>query len=94
MKFKFVGDLDVQDFVLKEIDTISKVSVVRLKLVLAQVVKGCLGEPIDVKSMFVVCLLFVWFVVIKFLKTKSLLLNLKKTITSLRKSTVCYRNRI
>jgi phosphotransferase system glucose/maltose/N-acetylglucosamine-specific IIC component len=48
MKFKFCGDLDAPDFLLKEIDTLSKISVVRIKLIVAQVVKGILGEQIDV----------------------------------------------
>jgi len=50
MKFKFCGDLDAPDFLLKEIDTVSKISVVRLKLILAQIVKGLLGDSIDFKK--------------------------------------------
>ena len=42
--------MDAPDFLLKEIDTLSKISVVRLKLILAQVAKGCVGESIDVKT--------------------------------------------
>lgn len=41
------------DFLLLEIDTLSKLSVVRLKLVLAQVVKGLLGEAVDVRGSLV-----------------------------------------
>ena len=49
MRFKFAGDLDVPDFLLKEIDTLSKISVVRFKLIVSQAVKGILGQAIDVR---------------------------------------------
>jgi hypothetical protein len=47
MRFKFCGDLDAPDFLLKEIDTLSKISVVRIKLIVAAIVKGLVGEEID-----------------------------------------------
>jgi hypothetical protein len=48
MRFKFCGDLDAPDFLLKEIDTLSKISVVRIKLIVAAIVKGLVGDEIDV----------------------------------------------
>lgn len=50
MRFKFCGDLDAPDFLLKEIDTLSKISVVRIKLIVAAIVKGLVGEEIDVRA--------------------------------------------
>ena len=50
MRFKFCGDLDAPDFLLKEIDTLSKISVVRIKLIVAAIVKGLVGEEIDVRQ--------------------------------------------
>jgi COMM domain containing 4 len=47
VRFKFCGDLDAPDFLLKEIDTLSKISVVRIKLIVAAIVKGLVGEEID-----------------------------------------------
>lgn len=42
MKFRFCGDLDCPDWVLAEISTISKMSSVRLKVLVVQIISFCL----------------------------------------------------
>eukprot|EP00601_Ochromonadales_sp_CCMP2298_P022932 CAMPEP_0173308122 /NCGR_PEP_ID=MMETSP1143-20121109/21560_1 /TAXON_ID=483371 /ORGANISM="non described non described, Strain CCMP2298" /LENGTH=124 /DNA_ID=CAMNT_0014249489 /DNA_START=22 /DNA_END=393 /DNA_ORIENTATION=- len=42
MKFRFCGDLDCPDWVLAEISTLSKLSSVRLKVVVVQILAQCL----------------------------------------------------
>eukprot|EP00242_Pyramimonas_sp_CCMP2087_P005864 CAMPEP_0198219276 /NCGR_PEP_ID=MMETSP1445-20131203/73422_1 /TAXON_ID=36898 /ORGANISM="Pyramimonas sp., Strain CCMP2087" /LENGTH=173 /DNA_ID=CAMNT_0043896619 /DNA_START=382 /DNA_END=900 /DNA_ORIENTATION=+ len=47
MKFKFCGDQDAPDWVLAEITTISKISSVRVKLLLGQILKGIIEGAVD-----------------------------------------------
>lgn len=47
MRFKFCGDLDCPDWVLAEIATLSRLTLVKMKLLCLQVLKHILGEDID-----------------------------------------------
>mmetsp|Transcript_6364 Transcript_6364/g.18629 ORF Transcript_6364/g.18629 Transcript_6364/m.18629 type:complete len:224 (-) Transcript_6364:403-1074(-) len=47
MRFRFCGDLDAPDWLLAEIATLSKVTAVRMKLLLKQVVSSLLGTDMD-----------------------------------------------
>ncbi|EGC35911.1 hypothetical protein DICPUDRAFT_78396 [Dictyostelium purpureum] len=48
MKFKFCGDLDAPDWLLREINTLSKITNIRIKLITVQVVNSLAsGENID-----------------------------------------------
>jgi len=51
MKFKFCGDADAPDWVLGEMATISKISSVRVKLLLGQIVKGQLSGNVDYEKL-------------------------------------------
>lgn len=42
MRFKFCGDLDCPDWVLSEIATLSKLSSVRIKVLVVQIIEYCL----------------------------------------------------
>lgn len=42
MRFKFCGDLDCPDWVLSEVSTLSKMSSIRIKLLVAQIIEYCL----------------------------------------------------
>ncbi|CAH1173669.1 unnamed protein product [Phaedon cochleariae] len=50
MKFRFCGDADCPDWVLVEINTLSKVSSVKLKVLAQLVAKGLTNPPIDVEK--------------------------------------------
>ncbi|KAK0067812.1 COMM domain-containing protein 4 [Biomphalaria pfeifferi] len=47
MKFRFCGDLDCPDWVLAEINILSKITSVKIKLLTVQVLKDILGESLD-----------------------------------------------
>ncbi|XP_059168423.1 COMM domain-containing protein 4-like [Physella acuta] len=47
MRFRFCGDLDCPDWVLAEINILSKITSVKIKLLAVQVLKDLLGEGID-----------------------------------------------
>jgi len=47
MRFRFCGDLDVPEWVLKEINTLSKITSIRMKLISAQVVTYLIDNTID-----------------------------------------------
>jgi len=47
MRFRFCGDLDCPDWILAEINTLARMTSVKMKLVCQQVVKSLLGEDID-----------------------------------------------
>lgn len=47
MRFKFCGDLDCPDWVLAEINILARLTSVKMKLLVNQVVKGLLSEEID-----------------------------------------------
>lgn len=47
MRFKFCGDLDCPDWVLAEINILARLTSVKMKLLVNQVVKGLLKEEID-----------------------------------------------
>jgi hypothetical protein len=74
MRFKFCGDLDAPDFLLKEIDTLSKISVVRIKLIVAAIVKGLVGDEIDVKHIANFDIEFIYLFIYVFSLKKSILL--------------------
>ncbi|KAJ9592499.1 hypothetical protein L9F63_015816 [Diploptera punctata] len=47
MRFRFCGDLDCPDWILAEINTLTRMTSVKMKLVCQQVVKSLLGESMD-----------------------------------------------
>lgn len=47
MRFRFCGDLDCPDWVLAEINILARLTSVKMKLLVNQVVKGLLNEEID-----------------------------------------------
>jgi len=47
MKFRFCGELDAPDWLLKEITILSKISAVKVRLIVPQVVNELLGTSID-----------------------------------------------
>eukprot|EP01097_Dermamoeba_algensis_P001604 TRINITY_DN1600_c0_g1_i2.p1 TRINITY_DN1600_c0_g1~~TRINITY_DN1600_c0_g1_i2.p1 ORF type:complete len:208 (+),score=49.79 TRINITY_DN1600_c0_g1_i2:71-694(+) len=47
MKFKFCGDLDAPDWILREIAVLAKISSVRMKVISVQVLENILGKEID-----------------------------------------------
>eukprot|EP00009_Paramoeba_aestuarina_P006805 CAMPEP_0201519040 /NCGR_PEP_ID=MMETSP0161_2-20130828/9699_1 /ASSEMBLY_ACC=CAM_ASM_000251 /TAXON_ID=180227 /ORGANISM="Neoparamoeba aestuarina, Strain SoJaBio B1-5/56/2" /LENGTH=209 /DNA_ID=CAMNT_0047916961 /DNA_START=42 /DNA_END=668 /DNA_ORIENTATION=- len=47
MKYKFCGDLDVPDWILREIATLAKLSSIRAKIIAGNVIKHLLGESAD-----------------------------------------------
>jgi len=47
MRFKFCGDLDCPDWVLAEINILARLTSVKMKLLVNQVVKGLLSQDID-----------------------------------------------
>jgi len=47
MRFKFCGDLDCPDWVLAEINILAKLTSVKMKLLVNQIIKGLLKEEID-----------------------------------------------
>lgn len=47
MRFRFCGDLDCPDWILAEINTIARMTSVKMKLVCQQVAKSLLGEHMD-----------------------------------------------
>lgn len=50
MKFRFCGDADCPDWVLVEINTLSKLSSVKLKLLSQVVAQGITNPPIDIQK--------------------------------------------
>ncbi|EFA77815.1 COMM domain-containing protein 4 [Heterostelium album PN500] len=47
MKFKFCGELDAPDWLLREISTLSKITNIRIKLLTVQVINSFNGDNID-----------------------------------------------
>eukprot|EP01133_Synstelium_polycarpum_P001510 gene1510-1761_t len=47
MKFKFCGELDAPDWLLREISTLSKITNIRIKLLTIQVINSFSGDNID-----------------------------------------------
>jgi len=47
MKFRFCGDLDAPDWILKEIALLARITNIRVRLVCVQVINSILGEEID-----------------------------------------------
>nr|CAB3232813.1 COMM domain-containing protein 4-like [Phallusia mammillata] len=47
MRFRFCGDLDCPDWVLAEINILARLTSVKMKLLVTQVIKGLLEEGID-----------------------------------------------
>lgn len=51
MRFKFCGEADAPDWVLAEINTISKISSVRVKLVIVQILNGIIDGSLDYEKL-------------------------------------------
>ena len=47
MRFEFCGNIDCPEWVLSEISLINKMSAVKLKLIMAQIVKKISGNAFD-----------------------------------------------
>jgi len=47
MKFRFCGDLDAPDWILKEITILSKIPNIRVRLLCGQVINSIFGEALD-----------------------------------------------
>lgn len=47
MKFRFCGDLDCPDWVLAEINTLSKMSSIRLKVLVSQILSNCINGELN-----------------------------------------------
>lgn len=47
MKFRFCGDLDAPDWLLKEITVLAKISVVRIRILCKEIISYLAGGPID-----------------------------------------------
>ncbi|EGG23897.1 pleckstrin domain-containing protein [Cavenderia fasciculata] len=47
MKFKFCGELDAPDWLLREISTLSKITNIRIKLLTVQIINSFSGEEVD-----------------------------------------------
>ncbi|XP_039268734.2 COMM domain-containing protein 4-like [Styela clava] len=50
MRFRFCGDLDCPDWVLAEINILARLTSVKMKLLVMQVIKAILGDEIDLKK--------------------------------------------
>lgn len=61
-RFRFCGDADCPDWVLAEINTLSRLSSVKLKLLARVVAEGLLNPPLDVTIYInTICILFIIF---------------------------------
>lgn len=47
MRFRFCGDLDCPDWILAEINTLARLTSIKMKLLCQQVVKSLIGEELD-----------------------------------------------
>ncbi|XP_071440021.1 COMM domain-containing protein 4 [Hetaerina americana] len=50
MRFRFCGDLDCPDWVLAEMNSLSRLTSVKMKLLCQEVVKSLAGEPLDYEA--------------------------------------------
>ena len=55
MRFDFLGNNDCPEWVLAEISLVNKMSTVKLRLILGQIVKKLLGQPYDQEKMAKMC---------------------------------------
>ena len=55
MRFDFLGNNDCPEWVLAEISLVNKMSTVKLRLILGQIVKKLLGQPFDQEKMAKMC---------------------------------------
>ena len=55
MRFDFCGNNDCPEWVLAEISLVNKMSTVKLRLILGQIVKKILGQPFDQEKMAKMC---------------------------------------
>ena len=55
MRFDFLGNNDCPECVLAEISLVNKMSTVKLRLILGQIVKKLLGQPFDREKMDKMC---------------------------------------
>ena len=55
MRFEFCGNLDCPEWVLSEIVLLNKVSAIKLRLMLAQIVKKLMNQPYDSEKLIKLC---------------------------------------
>ena len=55
MKFAFCGNLDCPEWVLSEVAVLNRMSAVKLKLILGQIVKKLTGVPFDNERLLKLC---------------------------------------
>ena len=55
MRFEFCGNLDCPEWALAEISLLNRISAVKLKLILVQIVKKITGQPFDQEKMTKLC---------------------------------------
>eukprot|EP01089_Gocevia_fonbrunei_P006056 TRINITY_DN16571_c0_g1_i1.p1 TRINITY_DN16571_c0_g1~~TRINITY_DN16571_c0_g1_i1.p1 ORF type:complete len:208 (-),score=35.31 TRINITY_DN16571_c0_g1_i1:5-628(-) len=52
MKFRFCGDLDAPDWLLREITVLVKISSVRIKFIVKEIIESLLGGSLDYEKLF------------------------------------------
>lgn len=55
MKFAFCGNLDCPEWALAEVSLLNRMSAIKLKLLLAQIVKKVSGQPWDQEKLVKLC---------------------------------------
>ena len=55
MRFDFCGGIDCPEWVLSEVSILNRVSAIKLKLILAQMVKKITGQPYDLEKLNKLC---------------------------------------
>ena len=55
MRFEFCGNIDCPEWVLSEVVQLNKVSAIKLRLILQQILKKILGQPYDSEKLIKLC---------------------------------------
>ena len=55
MRFEFCGNIDCPEWVLSEVVQLNKISAIKLKLVLQQILRKILGQPYDQEKLIKLC---------------------------------------
>jgi selenocysteine lyase/cysteine desulfurase len=55
MRFEFCGNVDCPEWVLAEVALLNRISAVKLKLILVQIVKKITGQPFDNEKIIKLC---------------------------------------
>ena len=55
MRFEFCGNLDCPEWVLSEIVLLNKISAIKLRLILIQIIKKIMGQPYDQDKLIKLC---------------------------------------